>query len=169
MQPTRIASAEICGSSPCWLCRGPRYSPDASSRSAIRRAQGVGDLRAFALDPPQLPVGEADERHVGGRNHRCRTPSTREDGDLAEHVARPEGAQHPAVMDDLGASSRHREGAVPEVALLDEGRSGVDGDLRARLRDRRPLIEREGREERDRVEPGRLHGHDASHPVVERW
>jgi len=57
---------------------------------------------------------------------------------------------------------------VAEVAFLHEGRSGLDRDLRARLGDRRPLIEGEAREERDRLELRCLHARDASRPPVEK-
>src|SRR5262249_58397343 len=91
-----------------------------------------------------------------GGDGRGSTP-TREHRDLAERVAGAKRSDHCVVLAHLrspGDDPEHRE---PEVALVDELRTGIDLDVGAHGRQLLALVLRELGECRDLCECGSIH------------
>ena len=144
--------------------RGRRVDDVTGDAEAVgdRRSQLVRDLRYLAVEPRKLAVEEHDELHRRLGDDGRGPDAAEEHGDLAEHVARAERPDELAVLEDVGVPGRHGEHRVAELALLREGRAGVDLELAARSRDAVALPLVEIGKHRDRADPRRVHPRDAN-------
>ncbi len=128
------------------------------------------DLGIILFEPPHVAVHDRDQSHRRASDDARRSSTSGQDGDLTEHIARTEGADHAIAVEDLGRALTHREHRVAEVALVDEGLVGLDLHLVARLGELLALVRLEVGEEWDLDEVGGIHaGERNTGPVTPSW
>lgn len=114
------------------------------------------------LQAPNVAIEHRDELHRRPCDDRGRSPTAREDCDLAKEVAGSKRLSHDSALKDVGGPRRDRKHGVAEVPFLQKRGSLLDLELIAHRGYAVALVDCELGEQGDRRDSVWIHRSDAT-------